>query len=92
MTEKEITAFVDKYTLHCFDGLIEVELNDGTRHRAVWITVLPGLDKSVDGKFQGVNDEWSVFYLFDEKKYEVWHPSEIKNLKCLQQNYLSRHV
>lgn len=88
MTHDEFNAFIDHYKLHSFDGLIEVVQKDGSSHRAVWITGTVPLDPSVDGKFPGLKDEYEIFYLFDHKKFEVWHPDEIEKLVCIQQNYL----
>lgn len=92
MTERDLNDFIEKYDLSFFDGLIEVKLNNGITHRAVWVTSTPYLERSVDGSFLGTTDIYSVYYLLDLNKYEVWHPSEILQVKCLQQNYLSRHT
>lgn len=90
MTHEDFSNFIDEYDLHSFDGLIEIQLKNGNRHNAVWITGTPDLDKSVDGEFQGIPDEHYIFYLFDQKEFEVWHPDIIENVTCLQQNYLQR--
>ena len=88
MNQEVFDAFIEKYDLYSFDGLIRVNLRGGHRHHAVWITDLPPLGKSVDGKFAGIPEGRSVFYVFDKKSFVVWSIDQIKSLECLQQEYL----
>lgn len=87
MEKTEIDDFINSNALHLFDGLVEIILKDQTTYRGVWITTLPPLDRSIDGKFEG-KPEAEVFYLFEQDQYVVWAADEILGLKCLQQGYL----
>jgi len=88
MTNNDFFEFIDEHSLHSFDGLIAVTLTDGTTHRAVWITTLPELLPSVDGKFEG-RPEIQVFYVMDNNQYVCWLPAQIEKLECIQERYLN---
>jgi hypothetical protein len=46
------------------------------------------LAKSIDGKFQGLPDEFNLFYVLNAKVFAVWNYDQIETIICLQQNYL----
>jgi len=88
MTKDSFDDFIAEFDLYSFDGLIKVTLIDGTSHEAVWITGLPPPGKAIDGRFEGLSDEFNVFYLINTKTFAVWEFKQIDNMVCLQQNYL----
>ena len=87
MTRNDFNAFINRYKLYSFDGLIKVQFKDGNIYEAVWVTGLPPLDKSIDGKFEGLSEQ-ELFYLFDEKRYVTYPVEEIEDMTCLQETYL----
>ena len=90
MKKSTFYKFAREQEITSFNARVRVKLQDGTSHDAVWITGLPDLDPSVDGKFEGIiGDERQVFYLFDERRYAVWPVSQIESLKLLQAEYLA---
>lgn len=89
MKKKCFSRFVNENNITSFDALIRVRLNDGTVHEAVWITGLPDLSPSFDGRFNGIiGDERQVFYLFDTGEYAIWPLSSIDAMEVLQEGYL----
>lgn len=88
MTKEKFQEIIEKYNLYSFDGLIRVVLKDGTNHEAAWILDIPPLGKSIDGKFEGLPDEFNLFYVFNAKVFAVWNYDQIEDIICLQQNYL----
>jgi hypothetical protein len=90
MTSQEFHQFIHSNELYNSDGLLHLELSDGSTHNAVWITSLPELGKSVDGIFNG-QPEQEVFYLFNTNSYAVHDISNIRSLVCLQKEYLQVH-
>lgn len=87
MTKEQFDDFIAENDLYGFDGLIKLTLKNEQTHEAVWLTTLPQLEKSVDGKFGGMPEK-EVFFLLGENEYLVCSPKEIKSLECLQKNYL----
>ena len=88
MTTKAFYEFIDKYNLHFSDGLIKVTFSDNSSYEAIWITTIPDLRKSMDGKFDGL-PEHELFYLIKEQKYYFRPVEDILELHCVQQNYLT---
>ena len=70
-----------------FDGLIRL-LIDGTSHEVFGLPDFSILGKAIDGRFEGLSDEFNVFYLINTKTFAVWEFKQIDNMVCLQQNYL----
>jgi hypothetical protein len=89
MTRKDFNAFINQYKLYSFDGLVKVQFNDGNIYEAVWVTGLPQLDKSVDGKFTGLPEQ-ELFYLFAEKRYTTYPVEEIEQISCIREKYLRK--
>lgn len=87
MTKEQFDDFIAENDLYGFDGLIKIALENGQKHEAVWLTTLPQLEKSADGKFGGMPEK-EVFYLFGRNEYLVCSPEEIKDLECLQNHFL----
>ncbi|HDR51580.1 MAG TPA: hypothetical protein ENN90_08165 [Mariniphaga anaerophila] len=87
MTKEQFDDFIAKNDLYGFDGLIKITLENGQAHEAVWITTLPQLEKSTDGKFGGIAEK-EVFFLFGKNEYLVCGAEEIIDLDCLQKKYL----
>jgi hypothetical protein len=88
MTKEKFEEIIEKYNLYSFDSLIKVDLKDGASHEAVLILTIPELGKSIDGKFEGLPDEFNLFYVFNAKVFAVWNYDQIEDIICLQQNYL----
>jgi hypothetical protein len=88
MTKKQFDDFIAKNNLYGFDGLIKITLENEQEHEAVWLTTLPQLEKSTDGKFGGTPEK-EVFFFFGKNEYLVCGTDKIKDLFCLQKNYLS---
>ena len=87
MTAQEFHQFIHSNELFNSDGLLHLELSDGSTHNAVWITSLTELGCSVDGTFEGQPDQ-EVFYLFNTNSYAVHNISKIRSLVCIQKDYL----
>lgn len=87
MTKEQFDDFIAENDLYGFDGLIKIALENGEEHEAVWLTTLPQLEKSADGKFGGMPEK-EVFFLFGKNEYLVIGPEEIMGLECLKKQYL----
>ena len=87
MTQDEFNAFINRYALYDADGLIKITLEDDSTYEGIWILTIPSLDKSIDGKFEGLSS-CELFYLFDMDSFATWTLDQIKSLDCLQTDYL----
>ena len=89
MTKESFDKFVAQFDLYSFDGLVNVTLIDGTSHEAIWICGIPELGKSKDGRFEGLPEEFNLFYVLKAKAFAVWKYNQIEDIICLQKNYLN---
>ncbi len=87
MNKEEFEIFKSANDLFFFNTLIGINLANGYKQRAVWITGLPSLGKSADGNFPG-KSEVDIFYLFDSGKYEAINIDSIESIEILESNYL----
>lgn len=88
MTRERFNEIIAEYNLYSFDGLIKVTLIDGISHEAIWISGIPPLSKAKDGSFDGLPDEFNLFYVLNAKSFAVWNYNQIEDIICIQQNYL----